>query len=90
MFKKTYRYGVDFIGHYSMSNNLKSGQIYGNQSMLNVINEQYSDTIIQRKDTAEYLNGIETGLARHHIIPDSVLREFIIKVRKERYICQYS
>lgn len=40
-----------------------------------------SRSILQKKGTAEYLNPLPTGQARHHIIPDSILREFIAKVK---------
>lgn len=40
-----------------------------------------SRSILQKKDTAEYLNPLPTGQARHHIIPDSILRDFIAKVK---------
>ncbi|MDE6627146.1 MAG: hypothetical protein K2K56_12340 [Lachnospiraceae bacterium] len=39
-------------------------------------------SILQKKDTAEYLNPLPSSdQARHHIIPDSILRNFIAKVR---------
>lgn len=39
-------------------------------------------SILQKKDTAEYLNPLPSSdQARHHIIPDSILRDFIAKVR---------
>lgn len=39
-------------------------------------------SILQKKDTAEYLNPLPfSNQARHHIIPDSILRDFIAKVK---------
>ncbi|MCM1498868.1 MAG: hypothetical protein NC124_10435 [Clostridium sp.] len=38
--------------------------------------------ILQKKDTAEYLNPLSSSdQARHHIIPDSILRDFIAEVK---------
>lgn len=39
--------------------------------------------ILQRKETAEYLNPVSSGCARHHIIPDDILKSFIAKVREK-------
>ena len=41
-----------------------------------------SRNTIQKKGTAEYLNPVGLNEARHHIIPDNVLRQFISRLRE--------
>lgn len=51
---------------------LKPGSLFPNHSHTHTV---------QRKNTAKYLNPTPTGIARHHIIPDTVLKTFIQRVR---------
>lgn len=40
-----------------------------------------TQNILQRKSTANYLNPLPSGQTRHHIIPDSILKKFIAKIK---------